>query len=141
MSRLMPTFQRRRLPKVPTVSSPAAAHTEHAVGRRSLRCRSAWTFVGGAVLPGGLFLSEDAGQTWALVRLLWDRPERVNWFGGGYDWPGIHSIAVDKRNRPHVAWAWCSMRRRVAGHRRRRHDVGGPCERHEGLVHATGTPR
>jgi hypothetical protein len=53
-------------------------------------------------LPGGLFLSEDAGQTWTLMRSLWDRPERANWFGGGYDWPGIHSIAVDPRNSRHV---------------------------------------
>ncbi len=46
-------------------------------------------------LPGGLFRSDDGGGRWDLVRSLWDRPERANWFGGGYDWPGIHSIWVD----------------------------------------------
>jgi photosystem II stability/assembly factor-like uncharacterized protein len=45
-------------------------------------------------LPGGLFRSEDGGRTWALNRSLWDRSEREEWFGGGYDEPGIHSVCV-----------------------------------------------
>lgn len=53
-------------------------------------------------LPGGLFRSEDGGRSWQLARSLWDRPERRNWFGGGYDWPGIHSITVDPRNSSHI---------------------------------------
>ena len=43
-------------------------------------------------LPGGLFRSEDRGASWRLVEPLWNRPERAEWFGGGYDVPGIHSI-------------------------------------------------
>jgi hypothetical protein len=43
-------------------------------------------------LPGGLFRSADFGRSWSLVESLWDRPERAQWFGGGYDVPGIHSI-------------------------------------------------
>ncbi len=43
-------------------------------------------------LPGGLFRSSDRGESWQLVEALWSRPERVEWFGGGYDVPGIHSI-------------------------------------------------
>lgn len=43
-------------------------------------------------LPGGLFRSDDFGTTWQLQRGLWDRPERLEWFGGGYDVPGVHSI-------------------------------------------------
>ena len=43
-------------------------------------------------LPGGLFRSADAGQSWQLVTSLWNVPERACWFGGGYDVPGIHSI-------------------------------------------------
>lgn len=49
-------------------------------------------------LPGGLFRSEDRGESWELVESLWNRPERAKWFGGGYDWPGIHSILVDPRD-------------------------------------------
>jgi hypothetical protein len=43
-------------------------------------------------LPGGLFRSDDAGQSWQLVEPLWNQPGRAEWFGGGYDVPGIHSI-------------------------------------------------
>lgn len=49
-------------------------------------------------LPGGLFRSRDRGETWELMRGLWDRPERAEWMGGGYDTPGIHSICVDPRD-------------------------------------------
>lgn len=49
-------------------------------------------------IPGGLFRSPDTGDSWELVRSLWDVPERAGWFGGGYDWPGIHSISVDPRD-------------------------------------------
>jgi hypothetical protein len=44
-------------------------------------------------IPGGLFHSKDNDESWELIRSLWDRPERKNWFGGGYDDPGIHSPA------------------------------------------------
>ncbi|MFN3843798.1 MAG: WD40/YVTN/BNR-like repeat-containing protein [Rehaibacterium terrae] len=49
-------------------------------------------------IPGGLFRSDDRGDSWQLVRGLWDLPERREWFGGGYDFPGIHSICVDPRD-------------------------------------------
>jgi len=52
--------------------------------------------------PGGLFKSRDRGQSWELQRSLWDVPQRSEWFGGGYDAPGIHSICVDPRNSAHV---------------------------------------
>jgi hypothetical protein len=56
-------------------------------------------------IPGGLFRSDDGGASWQLMRGLWDRPEREQWFGGGYDAPGIHSICVDPRNARRVAVA------------------------------------
>ena len=43
-------------------------------------------------LPGGLFRSGDGGASWQLVEALWNRPERAEWFGGGYPEPGLHSI-------------------------------------------------
>lgn len=56
-------------------------------------------------IPGGLFISRDSGDSWQLVRSLWDKPERKQWFGGGYDAPGIHSICVDPRNSQQVTIA------------------------------------
>jgi len=53
-------------------------------------------------LPGGLFRSADRGDSWQLMRSLWDVPQRAEWFGGGYDVPGIHSICVDPRKSRHV---------------------------------------
>ena len=49
-------------------------------------------------LPGGLFRSDDHGNSWELMRSLWDREERKEWFGGGYDDPGIHSMVLDPRD-------------------------------------------
>jgi len=49
-------------------------------------------------IPGGLFQSKDRGASWKLVESLWNRPERAEWAGGGYDHPGIHSIAIDPRD-------------------------------------------
>jgi len=49
-------------------------------------------------IPGGLFHSTNGGDSWRLLRPLWDKPERRQWFGGGYDFPGIHSICVDPRD-------------------------------------------
>lgn len=50
-------------------------------------------------IPGGLFRSADRGESFSLVRPLWDRPERGDWMGGGFDHPCLHSICVD----PHDA--------------------------------------
>ncbi|RMF72164.1 MAG: exo-alpha-sialidase [Planctomycetota bacterium] len=49
-------------------------------------------------VPGGLFRSTDGGETWELVRSLWDHPSRKEWFGGGLDYPGVHSICIDPRD-------------------------------------------
>jgi hypothetical protein len=56
-------------------------------------------------IPGGLFHSSNRGETWELVRSLWDRPERAQWSGGGYDHPGIHSICVHPDDPKQVAVA------------------------------------
>lgn len=53
-------------------------------------------------LPGGLFRSADHGESWEMVRSLWDHPGRKSWMGGGADLPGIHSIIVDPRDADHV---------------------------------------
>lgn len=53
-------------------------------------------------LPGGLFRSEDGGDSWAINEPLWFDPRREEWFGGGADFPGIHSVCVDPRDSRHV---------------------------------------
>lgn len=53
-------------------------------------------------LPGGLFRSENNGDSWELNRPLWDNPLREQWMGGGADDPGIHSICVDPRDSRHL---------------------------------------
>ena len=53
-------------------------------------------------IPGGLFGSDDGGASWELVRPLWDERVQNHWFGGGADWPGIHSILVDPRDKQHI---------------------------------------
>lgn len=53
--------------------------------------------------PGGLFQSDDGGDSFQLVESLWNHPSRPdNWFGGGRDLPGLCSIAVDPRDSQHV---------------------------------------
>ncbi|MFZ6844906.1 exo-alpha-sialidase [Undibacterium sp. RuTC16W] len=81
-------------------------------GELEWKLKLIWSLVAGAsdepgvlwagTLPGGLFRSSDRGNSWELMRSLWDQPGRKEWFGGGYDVPGIHSICVDPRNSQHV---------------------------------------
>lgn len=55
--------------------------------------------------PGGLFLSENNGNSFELVESLWSHPSRMDpnqWFGAGKDFPFIHSIEVDPLNDDHV---------------------------------------
>ena len=56
-------------------------------------------------IPGGLFRSHDRGDSWQFIESLWERPERSQWFGGGADLPGIHSICVDPRDPRRVLLA------------------------------------
>lgn len=68
--------------------------------------KQVWAFAGGerpgalwaGTIPAALWRSADGGESWQLVRSLWDRPERAGWFGGGYDEPGLHSVCVDARD-------------------------------------------
>ncbi|MCO5102011.1 MAG: exo-alpha-sialidase [Burkholderiaceae bacterium] len=68
------------------------------------KLQQVWTLVGrndevwAGTLPGGLFRSRDAGQSWQLNEALWNDPRRREWMGGGYDAPGLHSIALDPRD-------------------------------------------
>ncbi|MEW6730359.1 MAG: exo-alpha-sialidase [Acidobacteriota bacterium] len=59
-------------------------------------------YIWAGTIPGGLFLSKDCGDSWQLNESLWQLPERSEWFGGGADLPGIHSICVNPRNSQHI---------------------------------------
>lgn len=53
-------------------------------------------------LPGGLFRTRDGGESWEMIRSLWDHPKRKSWMGGGADLPGLHSVIVDPRDSKRV---------------------------------------
>jgi hypothetical protein len=77
-------------------------------GAKSPSVSMIWTLAAGGAdqpgrlwagtLPGALFRSDDRGESWQLVEALWAQPSRSDWFGGGYDDPGIHSVIVDPRD-------------------------------------------
>ena len=58
-------------------------------------------------IPGGLFRTDDGGESWRLNRGLWDQPSRERWFGGGYPHPGIHSVLVAPDGQRVVAGVSC----------------------------------
>lgn len=45
-------------------------------------------------IPGAVFESNDGGTSWQLNEPFWSLPQRPEWFGGGYDDSGVHSIAI-----------------------------------------------
>lgn len=71
-------------------------------------------------IPGGLFISDDGGESWELNRPLWNHDSRGGdlfagdatsenrWFGTpasidyGVFEPGIHSIVINPRNPNHI---------------------------------------
>jgi hypothetical protein len=88
-------------PQAAPEATPAAP-TVHQIWALAAGGRDEPGLVWAGTIPGGLFRSNDRGTSWALVRPLWEVPERAHWFGGGYDDPGIHSICVDPRDPRHL---------------------------------------
>jgi photosystem II stability/assembly factor-like uncharacterized protein len=94
---------------IPTYPKAEAAEGEEATAPALDRI---WSLVPGGpgedallwagTIPGGLFRSHDRGTTWELITALWDHPKRTEWFGGGAEKPGIHSVCVDPRDSRHV---------------------------------------
>ena len=94
----------------PTYPPKPDGYEEHDMWGRPLKWSTAriWALEAGGpdepgvvwcgMQPGGLFRSTDHGQSWEMIRALWDHPKRKQWLGGGADLPGIHSICVDPRN-------------------------------------------
>lgn len=54
--------------------------------------------------PSALFRSEDRGESFSLVRSLWDHPHREHW-GAGYGGQAIHTIIPDAVRPEHLTVA------------------------------------
>jgi hypothetical protein len=90
------SWQELAVPAYPEQPADATGPAWKLVQIWSLEERSGTVWAG--TIPGGLFRSADRGASWQLVEALWSRPERGEWFGGGYDAPGIHSICPHPGN-------------------------------------------
>jgi photosystem II stability/assembly factor-like uncharacterized protein len=100
------TWKELPVPAFPTVDPPKE-------GEKGPSVSQIWTLAAGGTdqpgllwagtNPGGLFRSDDRGESWALVESLWSEPAREKWFGGGYNEPGIHSVCVDPRDSRRLA--------------------------------------
>lgn len=56
-------------------------------------------------MPAALFRSDDSGASWQLCQSLWLNEQRLQWMGGGNDYPGLHTILVDPRDPQRVTIA------------------------------------
>src|SRR2546421_4119685 len=54
--------------------------------------------------PGALFRSEDEGETFSLVRALWDHPQREQW-AAGFGGQAVHTVVTDPRDADRVTIA------------------------------------
>lgn len=88
-----PAFPAQSGPADPAAKAPAV-HQVWAFAAGGDRAGVLWA----GTIPAALFRSADGGDSWHLVRPLWDLPERKAWMGGGYDEPGLHSICVHPRD-------------------------------------------
>jgi hypothetical protein len=96
-----PAFPKQDAPPDPDAEAPSVALIWSLETGAADQAGRLWA----GTIPGGLFRSDDNGDSWQLVTSLWEHPERARWFGGGYDEPGIHSICVDPRDRRHLTIA------------------------------------
>ncbi|WP_030261910.1 WD40/YVTN/BNR-like repeat-containing protein [Streptomyces sp. NRRL B-24484] len=54
--------------------------------------------------PAALFRSDDRGETFELVRALWDHPQRTEW-NAGFGGQGMHTVLTDPRDAQAVTVA------------------------------------
>ena len=87
--------------RVPAKAGRGGRRSSSLVARQDLGARNGprrgrlWA----GTMPGGLFRSDDGGQSWSLNEPLWYMPERRRWSGvAGGEQPGIASVLVDPRN-------------------------------------------
>src|SRR5687767_4303635 len=80
------------------VASPAYPKEEGGATLNQIWVLEAGEALWAGTIPGGLFRSVDGGDSWQLIESLWNREERKEWFGGGADALGIHSVLLDGKN-------------------------------------------
>ena len=61
------------------------------------------TFYAG-VEPAALFRSDDRGESWSLIRGLWDHPHRTEWLPG-FGGLGLHTVLLDPRDAERITIA------------------------------------
>lgn len=93
-----------RWTELPTPAFPA----EEPAGEKGASLEMIWTLAAGGarepgvlwagLMPAALARSDSRGESWSFLESLWRVPERKEWFGGGYDQAGIHSVHVDPRD-------------------------------------------
>ncbi len=105
----VPTFRAGDVTPVPSFSEDVPASTKPASLSEIWSLETAGDDQANALwagtIPGALFRSHDRGASWQLNETLWNREERMDWFGGGKDESGLHSICVDPRDSRHVTIA------------------------------------
>ena len=81
------------------LTAPSLPREDVPEGEKGRSVDQVWTLecdgdgiIWAGTLPAALFRSDDGGATWALCEALDGREERAEWFGGGFDMPGVHSI-------------------------------------------------
>jgi len=53
--------------------------------------------------PGGLFVTTNYGKDFEFIQSLWNHPSRENdWFGGGRDYAGIHTVFTHPVNEQQI---------------------------------------
>jgi hypothetical protein len=102
------TWEECAAPAFPGQPAPTVPGTEPPAGTRGDTVQQVWSLEAGGTaepgvlwagtIPGGFFRSPDRSSSWELVQTLWDRPERKEWFGGGAEQPGIHSVCVNPQD-------------------------------------------
>jgi hypothetical protein len=94
------SFEEIAAPRYPE-PPPNAPPIVNPISKREIPCslKLIWALAESAdgswwcgTIPGGLFRSRDRGESWAINDALWGHPARAEWFGGGMEFPGIHSI-------------------------------------------------
>lgn len=92
------------------ISTPAFPKTEKEEDAKSVEL--VWVLERGqddclwaGTVPAGMFKSEDQGMTWIHMASLNAMPGSEEWFGGGFDEPGVHSIQIDPRDKSKITIA------------------------------------